>query len=203
MVTPSEKWSMIIAASTRKLIKPLRHIRQTECADHLIVRCNDTDILIIMLNNVACLSNNILIDSVSSGKNTTWYTDVTILVFGDDLWVALSALSGGYSTVSFLRKGEHKRSQETFKALLDQSQQIWTKTCFTRLFCGMSNNNFMNDVRCALFWQATWRKPTSQKVETQVINTSLLIYLERNHARKVCVAYMEDCRQRKPIQLRP
>jgi len=88
-----------------------KHISEMTAGSNVIVRANDTDILITLLHHVARLNCKLWMDTGSSAINTRRYIDVTTLgaMLGPSVCSALPALhafTGCDYTAAFMRKGK-------------------------------------------------------------------------------------------------
>ncbi len=97
-------------ADTR-LIFHAKHVSDTQPESNLVVRCNDTDILINFLSHIAHLSVHVWLDVGKSSYNSRHYIDVNNLAstLSPQLCNALPgyhAFTGNYYTATFFNKGK-------------------------------------------------------------------------------------------------
>lgn len=146
-----------------------KHADENLDEPHIVVRANDTDILVILLFHTRHVASKIWMDIGKSSDNTRRYIDVTSLALTigpmADVLPALHAFTGSDYTASFLRKGKVKpydkieRSpsyQEVFTKYGDQEDVTHLVTETERFVCdlyGKPQMRKLSDVRYALFRQ--------------------------------------------------
>ena len=126
-------------ADTR-IVWHIQHAAVEYSNPNVVVRCNDTDILVILLHHMHRLQCHLWMDVGLSGKNTRRYIDVSGLasVLGKSICDALPALhafTGSDFTASFLRKGKVKPFE-----LMTKSQ------VFQETFAKLGSDDFTDKV---------------------------------------------------------
>lgn len=156
-------------ADTR-VVWHIKHISETntDAQSNVVVRCDDTDILVTLLVHVANMPVHIWMDVGKSGNNTRRYIDVTLLAshLGSDMTRALPgfhAFTGCDYTAAFFRKGKvrplsimEKGDFVTSFGMLGESETlpptvIVQLESFTCTVYGNSRLNSTNEARYSLF----------------------------------------------------
>ena len=155
-------------ADTRMVLHA-QHISQKMDNPNIILRCSDTDVLVIFLYQAIYIAAHIWMDVGHSGTNTRRYIDVSALArrLGVDLCNALPAIhafTGCDYTAAFMRKGKARpfdvaeRSDKFLAAFseLGTSSDISTSVTdaveeFVCILYGKPSLKNVDDVRFAIF----------------------------------------------------
>ena len=96
-----------------RIVLHLKHVNDINPQSTVVIRCNDTDILCILLHHMKRFSVTVFMDTGLNSDNTRKYIDVTTLgktIGGPmcEVLPAVHAFSGCDYTCSFMRKGKVK-----------------------------------------------------------------------------------------------
>ena len=153
-------------ADTR-LVLHLAYVAEHVQLPDVVIRCNDTDVLVILLYHLGTgnIKANVWMDAGVDGNNTRHYVDVTGLSkeLDPDMFCALPGIhsfTGCDYTAAFLRKGKVrplKLMEKSYIALfaeLGDSPTVTNISCFEAFVCDLyrkPKTNNISAVRFAIF----------------------------------------------------
>lgn len=177
-------------ADTR-LVWHAKHISEELPNSNIVIRCNDTDILINFLPHVRSFSAHVWLDVGLSNKNTRRYIDVTALAekLGPDLCSALPGFhhfTGADYTAAFYGKGKvrplalmEKKFVKCFSRLgisevLDPEMMIDLESFVCHMY-NKTNATSVNDARYIQFLETFKPKDNSEPLKSLTgIDSSML-----------------------------